>query len=151
VKAFVLLLRYTGLRIRDVTCLEQGRISDGRIFLYTQKTKTPVLLPLHEAALESMAVLPPARYFFWSGDGNPKSAVGDWQRSLRKLFTIAGITNGHAHRFRDSFAVELLLKGVSLEDVATLLGNTIRVAEKHYSPWVQKRQDALEAAVKGTW
>jgi hypothetical protein len=61
-----------------------------------------------------------------------------------------GITNGHAHRF-SRFAVELLLKGVSLEDVATLLGNTIRVAEKHYSPWVQKRQDALEAAVKGTW
>jgi hypothetical protein len=38
-----------------------------------------------------------------------------------------------------------------LENVATLLGNTIRVAEKHYSPWVKTRQDALEAAVKGTW
>jgi integrase/recombinase XerD len=67
------------------------------------------------------------------------------------LFAIGGIGNGHAHRFRDSFAVDLLLKGVSLENVATLLGNTIRVAEKHYSSWIQKRKDTLEAAVKGTW
>src|SRR6266446_2738906 len=26
------------------------------------------------------------RYYFWSGNGLPKSAVADWQRSLRKLF-----------------------------------------------------------------
>jgi hypothetical protein len=77
--------------------------------------------------------------------------VGDWQGTLRKLFAIGGIENGHAHRFGDSFAVDLQLKGVSLENVATLLGNTIRGAEKHYSRWVQKRQDTLEAAVKGTW
>jgi len=151
VLAFILLLRYTGLRIRDVACLERTRIDNGRVFLYTQKTGTPVLLPLHEDVVEALGALPLTRYFFWSGNGNPKSAVADWQRTLRKLFSIAGITNGHAHRFRDSFAVELLLKEVSLENVATFLGNTIRVAEKHYSSWVKTRQDALEAAVKGTW
>jgi len=43
--------------------------------------------------------------------------VGDWQRSFRKLTTLANIADGHPHRFRDTFAVELLLKGVPMEDV----------------------------------
>ena len=51
--------------------------------------------------------------------------------------------------FRDTFAVQLLTRGVSIEDVATLLGHTsIRVTEKHYAPWVKVRQDRLEEAVR---
>ena len=88
---------------------------------------------------------------FWSGYGNPKSAVADWQRSLRRLFVLAGVEKGHAHRFRDTFAVALLDKGVPLETVAILLGNTIRIAEKHYAPWVRSRQIALEDAVRKSW
>jgi site-specific recombinase XerD len=150
--AFLLLLRYTGLRIRDVTCLQRNRIQDKKIFLYTQKTGAPVLLPLSDEVLGAVSdVSGTGEYLFWSGNGNPKSSVADWQRSLRKLFDVAGIENGHAHRFRDSFAVELLLHGISLENVAIILGNTARIVEKHYAPWVQARQDALEAAVKMTW
>jgi site-specific recombinase XerD len=43
----------------------------------------------------------------------------------------------HPHRFRDTFASNLLLKGVSIENVAILLGNTVRVCEKHYAPWIK--------------
>jgi integrase/recombinase XerD len=59
---------------------------------------------------------------------------------------------GHAHRFRDTFAVELLLSRVPLERVSILLGHqSIRVTEKHYSPWVRARQEQLEADVRRTW
>lgn len=53
--------------------------------------------------------------------------------------------------FRDTFAVELLKHGVSLETVSMLLGHaSIRVTEKHYKPWVKTLQDKLEAdAMKG--
>ena len=88
--------------------------------------------------------------FFWSGVGKLKSAVADWQRSLGKLFKLAGV-KGHAHMLRDYFAVDLLNHGVSLENVAALLGNTVRVAEKHYAPWVKSRQVELENAVTRTW
>ena len=37
------------------------------------------------------------------------------------------------------------------EAVAALLGNSIKVAEKHYAPWVKSRQLALEESVKKTW
>jgi hypothetical protein len=30
------------------------------------------------------------KVFFWTGQGKLKSAVGDWQDSLKKLFVLAG-------------------------------------------------------------
>jgi len=68
------------------------------------------------------------------------------------LFELAEIPNGHAHRFRDTFAVELLLSGVPLERVSVLLGHSsIRVTERHYAPWVRSRQEQLEADLQRTW
>jgi integrase len=58
--------------------------------------------------------------------------------------------NGHTHRFRDTFAVALLEKGATIENVSRLLGHTsIKITERHYSPWVKSRQDALDAALEG--
>src|SRR5215469_7446341 len=61
-----------------------------------------------------------------------------------------GKAGEHSHQLRDTFSVNLLRKGRTLEDVAALLGNTVDVCEKHYSPWVQSRQSALEDAVRAT-
>jgi hypothetical protein len=42
--------------------------------------------------------------------------------------------------------------GVPLERVSILLGHSsIRITEKHYSPWVRSRQEQLEADVRATW
>jgi hypothetical protein len=57
----------------------------------------------------------------------------------------------HTNQFRDSFAVDLLANGVCLEDVATLLRDTIEVAEKHYAPWVASRQMSLEKSIEKAW
>src|SRR6266576_1997264 len=60
--------------------------------------------------------------------------VRSWQTRLRKLFKLANVPNGHAHRFRDTFAVELLLAGVPIERVSILLGHqSVRITEKHYA------------------
>jgi integrase len=64
----------------------------------------------------------------------------------------AGVPDGHAHRFRDTFAVGLLQAGVPMERVSVLLGHSsIKVTEKHYSPWVRAREEQLEADVPRTW
>jgi integrase len=153
VRALVLLLRYSGLRIRDAVTLGRDRIRDGKLFLYTAKTGTAVWCPLPPFVLEAIEAIPQkGHYIFWTGESKPKSAVGDWQRSLRRLFRLAGVPDGHAHRFRDTFAVELLLAGVPLERVSALLGHqSVKVTEKHYTPWVKARQDQLEADVRRTW
>ncbi len=75
-----------------------------------------------------------------------------WDRSLRVVFKLASVPGGHAHRFRDTFAVELLLSGVPLEDVSILLGHSsVRITERHYAPWVKARQVTLEERVRAAW
>jgi len=151
-RALVLLLRFGGLRIRDAVTLERARITGGKLFLYQAKTGTAVFCPLPPFVVDVLEALPGERYFFWTGQSHPKSAVGDWQRTLRRMFKLTRITRGHAHRFRDTFAVELLLAGVPLERVSMLLGHqSTRVTEKHYAPWVRSRQEQLEADVRRTW
>jgi len=48
--------------------------------------------------------------------------------------------------FRDTFAVEMLLAGVPLEQLSILLGHkSVKITEKHYAPWVKARQEQLAA------
>jgi integrase len=57
-------------------------------------------------------------------NGKEQSAVTNWQHDLRELFKDAGITsegNMLSHRLRDTFALDLLEKGVALEEVSKLL------------------------------
>jgi integrase len=78
---------------------------------------------------------------------------GDW---VRLVFDKAGVKHGQqemlTHRFRHTFAVELLLAGVPIEQVSKLLGHkTVRTTERFYSAWVKARQQKLEAEVKQAW
>jgi integrase len=51
--------------------------------------------------------------------------------------------------FRDTFAVELLLSGVPIDQVSLLLGHSsVKVTEKHYAPFVKACQEQLENSVK---
>ncbi len=87
-----------------------------------------------------------------AGESKFESATGDWQRALKGVLKAAGILDGHAHRFRDTFAVELLKAGVPMGRVSVLLGHSsIKITAKHYSPWVCARQEQLEADVRRTW
>ncbi len=153
-RALVLLLRYSGLRIGDAVSLSREHIAGGKLFLYTAKTGTPVWCPLPDSVIQALELAPGsnAKYFFWTGESKLKSAVGDWQRSLKKLFALAQVSGGHAHRFRHTFAVELLLAGIPIERVSVLLGHSsTRITEKHYSAWVRARQEQLEADVRQSW
>lgn len=151
VKAFVLVLRYTGLRIRDVVMLRRSAIADGKIFLYQSKTGMGVYIPVPKEVIEAVEkVGDSGEFLFWSGSGNVKSSVGDWQRALKILSKLSGV-HVFAHRFRTHFAIELLTNDVSIDKVAMILGNSVRVCEKHYLPFVKSRQESIEEAVSKVW
>jgi integrase/recombinase XerD len=98
-RALVLLLRHSGLRITDAVTLSKHQIEDGGILkLHTAKTGTHVRVPLPQPAIDALAEIPTENYYFWSGQGTKKSCVGDYQRAFKKLYKLAEVNNGHAHR-----------------------------------------------------
>lgn len=164
-RAMVGLLRWGGVRIRDAVTLEKARLlANDDLFLYQAKTGVPVYVPLPHDVAEDIRNVPPGpkpnpRYYFWSGNGEPKSAVADWQRGLRRLFEVAALKNADGklkrcfpHMFRDTFAVENLLAGVPIDQVSILLGHkSVKITEKHYAPFVKARQEQLTASVRKAW
>ena len=73
-KAFVLLIRYSGMRIGDTVKCGVDRIADNKLFLYTQKTDVPVhcVLPAFVARELEAAPKSSDRYFFWTGKSKAK-------------------------------------------------------------------------------
>jgi integrase/recombinase XerD len=117
IRGVVLLLRYSGMRIGDGVNFSTDRLEGNRLFLYTQKTGVPVNTILPGFVLSALQRQKSPRSF---SSGAEESVVRSWQTRLRKLFKLANVPNGHAHRFRDTFAVELLLAGVPIERVSIL-------------------------------
>jgi integrase len=154
IKAFVLTMRHAGLRIGDTIALDKSRLNGTKLFLYTAKTGTPVYVPLPQIVVDALGKLDTngnGRYFS-SGNAKPQTARSNWSRYLDTVFELAGVPNAHSHRFRDTFAVSLLVKGVSLENVSVLLGHSsVKITERHYRPWVRTLQEQLEANIARAW
>ena len=145
--------------------LERERLNqNNELLLYRAKTGVPVFVKLPPNVAKALREVPSGpkpnpRYFFWSGNGEKKSAVADWQRSFRKLFDMADLKKPDGtkkrcfpHMLRDTFAIELLLKDVPIDQVALLLGHqSVKTTEKHYAPFVKARQDQLIASVQKAW
>jgi hypothetical protein len=144
---FVGYLRREGLGDRTI---------HNRVVTARHKTGVNVSVPIPEdVAQELLAVLNGnADYIFWSGKGEAESATKNWAKYyIAPLFAAAKIEcAGHmmSHRLRDTFAVDLLQKGVPFEDVSKALGHmSIKTTERSYAKWVKGRQDRLDSLVMG--
>lgn len=145
-KALLLLMRYAGLSIQDAVTCSCDHISDDTLILRRAKTGELVIVHLPDPVIESLRSITPygSPYFFWSGESKPITVTKFWRRRLNAVARKAGVANFKPHRLRDTFAVELLTKDVSIEDVSTLLGHSsISTTEHHYAPWNKARRDRL--------
>ena len=67
-----MVLRYTGLRIGDLVQLRRESVKDGKVFLYTQKTGTPVWIPVPPFVTAALARVPyVGKHFFWRSSSVP--------------------------------------------------------------------------------
>lgn len=153
-RALVLLLRYSGMRIGDVVSLTSDKICGNRLLLYTQKTAVPVYIVLPDMVKRVLDTTPrtAGNHIFWTGTGTLDGVIGSWQRRLRKLFRLAKVQKAHGHRFRDTFATEALQAGVPMERVSILLGHrSVKITEKYYAAWTDSRQRQVEADLQRAW
>jgi integrase len=144
-----LLLRWTGLRGSDAVGLRWGEIDweTREINRLTQKRRKRVILPIHQELFFALEVerdrqnpQSEDRVLLSPETNRPLTRPRLYQRILA-LGRRAEVLDAHPHRFRDSFAVDLLSRGASPYDVAKLLGDTVDTIEKHYAPFVRELRE----------
>jgi integrase len=155
VTAFVLVQRYSGLRLVDVVTLRTDSLrEDGLMIMSQEKNEQPVFVPLPAFVVDLVRKLPPKspKYFFWTGTSTIKTAVNDWSEKMRELYVEAGIEGKRTHEWRDTLAIEVLEGGGTLEDVQLLLGHKSRkTTEKYYVALTKKRMEKAIEARRRTW
>ena len=165
VRAVLLFMRWTGLAIIDTVRFEKWRLaqdSDGVWMVKLHRTKTGqwVQIAIPPEVTEALLAVPAMSdsYFFWTGNGDPQTSCKGWRRCLAKVFKAAQLRrNGkplrcHLHMLRDTFAIEKLEAGATMEEVSRLLGHdNIGVTQKHYLPWDRRTQERLKKASMLDW
>jgi integrase/recombinase XerD len=160
-RAFLLVLRFTALRISDVVALEVANLEDEGIALPAQrKTDEPVYCALPPSVVSTLRSLKPKseRYFFWTGNGQLETAMKDWSGMMLKLFRAAGVPElwqggKRSHNWRDTLAMEILEHDEGrLEDAQIALGHKSRkTTEKYYTAISRKRAERVTALKKELW
>jgi integrase/recombinase XerD len=151
-----LLLRHTGLRGFDATDIRWSEIDlrDRMLCRVTHKRQKRVWIPLHPEllfALETACVerrpQPSDHVLLNPETGGPMSRPRLYER-IKALGERAGVNRAHPHRFRDTLAVDMLLKGASPYDAAKTLGDTIAVVEEHYAPYVKELRERTRRIIE---
>jgi integrase len=147
---FISLSIYTGLRISDVALFHIDRMNkNGEIRLRTTKAGTHVYTWVPQWLQERIRTRAKTHGDFIFGAHATKDLdviTEGWRRRLQKVWALCGPwkVEPTPHRFRHTFARILLQKpGVTVRDVAELLGNTEEMIRKHYGAWVPERQERL--------
>ena len=130
--------------------MARDRLYGTLLTLRRGKSGELVQVDLPELVVEVRQSLPvEGRHYFWTGKSAPVTVAKLWGKRLRSVAADAKVENFRSHRLRDTFAVGLLLAGVSMEDASVLLGHSsIRTTEHFYAPWDKSRRDRLVRVVR---
>jgi site-specific recombinase XerD len=128
VRDYYNILAYSGLRPSEARLLKVEDIKGEFIMVPRSKTGKFRAIPIHENIRLVLKRLCKGKnlseYLFINKDGKPYTR-GGFQKTLKYAIKKAGIKEHVSpHRFRHSFATELLRKGVDLKTVQELLGHS---------------------------
>lgn len=158
-RAIFQLMRWTGIRLIDALMLKRSAVKNGVLNLVTKKTGKAVIdRPLPQSVLDALDAIPEHQahvrrgYYFWSSTCEDEDNLSVlWTARIKKLNKYLRLTDDEgkpmefrSHMLRDTFAVELLLHGVPLENVSYLLTHdSVKMTERYYAPWVSKRRQLV--------
>ena len=73
-KALIMLMRYSGIRISDAVMFRSEKLKDGKLFLKQEKTKHPVWVPLPRNVVDAIAKCDEGTNTFSTGtSGSPRA------------------------------------------------------------------------------
>jgi len=152
VRAFCEVLFYSALRISDAAMLKPSDLDGNRIRRVNRKNQKTVFIPIPPHLKQELDRIPVnGGYYFLIGNSeNVNTQTDAWRTILNELFK-KDVPDFHAHRFRHTAAVNWLASGLTLEEVAALLGNSVKVVEKHYASFCGPRQQAVEEKLAKVW
>ena len=92
-KAFVLVMRYTGLSIGDVAGLPKAHVKGTQVMTNRDKTGKEVYVRVPEFVIDALnrALHDSVGYFFWTGSGKLHTRTSKWGERLQRLFVLAGV------------------------------------------------------------
>ena len=178
-RALILLLLYSGMRISDATFILRRALAPNRILDYMViKTRKPIALPIElaQVAVDALRRLPASRVYFFQPDriddyrealaalygrkGRKESfaqvlgetvydrAIGETTALVVEVLARAGVA-GACHRFRDTFAVNLLVGGTDIFTVSQALGHSdVKITANHYLNLVPGYRERMSQATR---
>lgn len=176
-RAFILAMRYTGMSIGDTAKLRKADVEGSRIRTYRKKTGEDVFARVPSFVVRALESAPhdSEEFYFWTGEGKLHTRASKWGNRLQKLFVLADVrteetdkrrrsggklksesesvkvSKATPHMFRHTLVRDLLEHGTPMEEIAELLGNSVKVVEKYYSKWDVRRQARLEQRLEAIW
>lgn len=151
-RCFTRILYHSALRISDACMLRPEDFDENRIRRVNRKNQETVFIPVPpnlKAELDQLW-LNGGYYFLQGQSDNVHTQTDAWRTILNNAFK-ADIPGFHAHRFRHTAAVNWLASGLTIEEVAALLGNSVKIVEKHYASFCGARQETVEKKLEATW
>lgn len=160
-RAMVLLMRFAGLRISDVVTLSREHTrKPPYLEKHAVKNNKLIKVELSGDVLQALELLPrpkaaekDSQMYFAGAGSSLRSLVSGAERTLRSVFKLSGVEGAHCHRFRHTFASELLGKGEAIDLVAEILADSPAIIRRHYAKWtpeLQSRKDAATRRIHGT-
>jgi integrase/recombinase XerD len=92
-RAFVLVMRYTGLSIGDVAGLPKAHVHGTKVMTNRDKTEKEVYVRVPQFVIDALEEAPhdSEAYFFWSGSGKIHTRASKWGERVQRLFVLAGV------------------------------------------------------------
>lgn len=179
--AYIYLLRWTGMRPGDglrigPNNLEKNAKGQNQIrFVQSKtqgrgKTKGLMVMRIPDKLVTFLQVLTPkspTSYFMKPAklDGLEKEAAAKklaehvkqterlYDRRLKWAQKKAGVTrHTHLQMLRDTFAIELILKGYQIDYISKLLGHeNVAITIKYYLQWVEERRLMMDDTIPAMW
>lgn len=158
-KALIMVCRWGGLRISDGVALHKNQIQGDVLYIdNTRKSDSSVKVPLPKEAMDALSAIKPypSGFYFCENEETLASAHSLYSKNIAELFEKAGIRtkvdNKLTHRFRHTFVVDLLEKGVPLETVSLLIGHqSIKTTQDYYAGWTKGYMDRAAKLVRDSW